>query len=1161
MKKLSNVILIICMILILSEGVNATAEYYSNDMTPPFGRIEVTEVIKVEGSTDEMAVTVQIYAKDDMAKDSEIKYYLSVSEIANTSEITEWKGYTTNKTDSIKVKSGSKIYVVFKDKNGNTSHINDGKSLSQTIVYDIGDGVNAPSGANNERIPGMPFVVTSQKPKKEGYFFLGWSMDEGANTASFKAGDIIPADMELGSSDTVTLYAVYTNDETKLPEVSQVVQVGDYVNYPVFYDNVSSDSSLTNYEGWRVISIEEDGTVNLVSAGVPLTYYHTEIPDESITKMVDNFVFTGFTVEEDYTYRKTGFNPYDTLTNIFSNKYTLLKENGVPKVRALQSEDVLSVTGASSLSVGDDLSAVRYHNLFDIGESYWLASDYTGDDISLLVIDGNGVVANYSNTEYGVRPIVSLKPGVIVTGTDTSGAWNIKIVTFKITFDANGGTGQMEDIYVDENAEFILPENEFVAPEGQEFAGWSVNGGEAQIAGTQVTAIGDMMIKAIWQKKTSLADSIKIGDYVSYTGNGTYLVDAKVTGVTDIIASEEGVTEQDGKTLNPESTTWRVWDIKEDGSILIIPTIPVNEIYLYDLTGFLNSIDVIEDICDIYVNSDLGVTIDDVQSLKIEDLEAKSNCLTLGMNSYSTYGTKPYTYTSGTFYIEDDGLTINKNGRIASSSNKISLTKTTYAASNPTWNSLQNDNFVSDTYGTLLGTTLSWMASPRIDPVSDNNLYYSVFAGRSERIGMSILHYFNGGANCYGYGVRPLVSLDSTLDIKSGDGKTSSSAWELTNSATKYMIVFESNGGTGTMNSLSAVDGYTYKLPHCEYTAPSEMMFDKWSINGVEYGEEELVTITENTTVTATWKKIVETSSEIQIGDYVNYTPYTASNTYTTTTDGTSVLYTGYSQQTLTRTENTIWRVIKIDTVNNEILITPTDAVNTDNKLYLQGVPGYFNHKNILDDVSDKLYGNTMLGLTARSMTSEDLDYTISDETTGNYAYYPNGTTDISNVNYNDIIYKGVAHRSPASYTTYNDYTFWEYDKAENIKKIVINGKTYEYGYPTTSSPVLVSKKRLIYTTGINTIKARSLIGQSYSWLASSCISLTEEYKYTSFYVHRVNLAGMYNGSSLLSSYGYESYGANGIRPVVTLGDSINLSRAGTKVDGDTVYKVWDISG
>ena len=515
MKKLRSLVLSICMILMISGMVLAMGEYYVSDSTPPYGKIEISEVTKVEG-TDKVSVKVKIFAKDDMCKDNEIKYYLSTSSISNTAEITDWKSYTTNKVDIIEVTAGSKIYAVFKDKNGNTSYINKGESLGQTIVYDIGDGTNAPKGANTERVPGMPFVVTSQEPKKDGYFFLGWSIDEGANIPSFNAGDIIPADMEIGSSDTATLYAVYADDESKLPEASNVLQIGDYVNYPVYYDNVAPNGSATNYEGWRVISIEDDGTINLVSVGVPLTYYHANNPSESIGKIVDDFVFTGITVADENTYRKKGFDAYDTLVEIFSNKYTLLNENGVPKVRAIQSEDVLKVTGASDLNVEDDLSLIKYHNLFNIEQTYWLASDYAGDDTSLLAVNAEGIVSNFSNAEYGVRPVVSLKPNVRVAGKDTTGAWNIEIPTCKITFDANGGSGSMDALTKEENEEYTLPSCTFTAPANKEFSHWEVNG-ETKAVGEKIIITSNTIVKAIWLEIN--LEVTGINESYEYTGS------------------------------------------------------------------------------------------------------------------------------------------------------------------------------------------------------------------------------------------------------------------------------------------------------------------------------------------------------------------------------------------------------------------------------------------------------------------------------------------------------------------------------------------------------------------------------------------------------------------------------------------------------------------
>ena len=73
-------------------------------------------------------------------------------------------------------------------------------------------------------------------------------------------------------------------------------------------------------------------------------------------------------------------------------------------------------------------------------------------------------------------PVVYLAGDVIsVTGNATLTAqWQPIPQPIVITFDANGGEGEMEAAQPDENGEYILPESGFTAPEGMEFAGWTV---------------------------------------------------------------------------------------------------------------------------------------------------------------------------------------------------------------------------------------------------------------------------------------------------------------------------------------------------------------------------------------------------------------------------------------------------------------------------------------------------------------------------------------------------------------------------------------------------------------------------------------------------------------------------------------------------------------
>ena len=64
-----------------------------------------------------------------------------------------------------------------------------------------------------------------------------------------------------------------------------------------------------------------------------------------------------------------------------------------------------------------------------------------------------------------------------------------------ISFDANGGSGTMEDIQIAHGGTYILPECGFTAPEGKEFDKWDQDG-------PSITVNSDITLKALWKDKT-----------------------------------------------------------------------------------------------------------------------------------------------------------------------------------------------------------------------------------------------------------------------------------------------------------------------------------------------------------------------------------------------------------------------------------------------------------------------------------------------------------------------------------------------------------------------------------------------------------------------------------------------------------------------------------
>ena len=223
--------------------------------------------------------------------------------------------------------------------------------------------------------------------------------------------------------------------EVKDAWLADVVEVGDYVSYPVEYENVgvtgitTGNTYQSTLEGWRVISIEEDGTVNLVSAGVPLTYYYNaDTQEESIEALTTNFL--------DTTYGKTnGFGENVSLTEIFANKYTTTVDGIIPKVRAINEEDILGVIGGSiedRMIIPDG----EYGDLFKNGSVYYLASAPAINPTNLWYVNGiESRIYGINNVEYGIRPVVTLKSTVRTSAVDENGEFNMTIADPVILLD------------------------------------------------------------------------------------------------------------------------------------------------------------------------------------------------------------------------------------------------------------------------------------------------------------------------------------------------------------------------------------------------------------------------------------------------------------------------------------------------------------------------------------------------------------------------------------------------------------------------------------------------------------------------------------------------------------------------------------------------------
>lgn len=109
--------------------------------------------------------------------------------------------------------------------------------------------------------------------------------------------------------------------------------------------------------------------------------------------------------------------------------------------------------------------------------------------------------ATYTYTYAPIRAEASdEQPAVEQTGegAEAESAGNSTARMVNVLFFENGGEGKMEGVEVEDQSEYILPENGYTAPEGMRFAGWLV-GEEALQPGDTVTVTGDLLVMAQWE--------------------------------------------------------------------------------------------------------------------------------------------------------------------------------------------------------------------------------------------------------------------------------------------------------------------------------------------------------------------------------------------------------------------------------------------------------------------------------------------------------------------------------------------------------------------------------------------------------------------------------------------------------------------------------------
>ena len=132
----------------------------------------------------------------------------------------------------------------------------------------------------------------------------------------------------------------------------------------------------------------------------------------------------------------------------------------------------------------------------------------------------------------GVEKAVGDKITVTANTTVTAVWEDIPVVTYTVSFDANGGTGTMADV-TGVSGEYTLPANGFTAPAGKQFKAWSV-GGVEKAAGDKITVTANTTVTAVWE---AIEYNITVTDGKATIGAGSEISKAAQGTIVTLTAN------------------------------------------------------------------------------------------------------------------------------------------------------------------------------------------------------------------------------------------------------------------------------------------------------------------------------------------------------------------------------------------------------------------------------------------------------------------------------------------------------------------------------------------------------------------------------------------------------------------------------------------------
>ncbi len=436
------------------------------------------------------------------------------------------------------------------------------------ITYNANKGTGAPSA--HENTAGLT-ALSTQKPSRTGFLFLGWSTSADAASAQFQPGE------KINLEGNVTLYAVWkagsfniifhTNGGT-FPDGSDT-----YTMQKTYLQSFMMTPPIPTKNGYRFAgywSLKSDGSTKDYEHGIS----HSDVGGAGLSDKHLYAVWTDSTYDITYDYNDAAqpLKEYGT-ADINNPVYTI----------ASPSKNVSSFKGWMYLDPAGTYTwpNIGTYSLMMPGSSISLTGDlylYAKWDYFIHYNHGTtsstDIVRNGNNYEilepkpngdmefrgWKVRETGStLQAGDIIdldSDLTLSAIWSEgdNIVTYAtITYDGNGGSCNIDSTTVESGKKVTLPDEDDMYRKNHNFLGWSespVSGKVDYKGGKKITVSEDMTLYAVWKATSDTAANVTV----------TWALNHKYYAPGDTILAEMVVDNSDHFYVNAEDGEFIVQD-------------------------------------------------------------------------------------------------------------------------------------------------------------------------------------------------------------------------------------------------------------------------------------------------------------------------------------------------------------------------------------------------------------------------------------------------------------------------------------------------------------------------------------------------------------------------------------------------------------------------